>query len=677
MTLHYGGDYNPEQWPTEVWAEDYAAFDEAHIDTVTLGVFAWAYTQPEEDRYDFTILDAIVERAVEEGRRIVLGTGTAALPPWLAHQHPEVTRTDFEGRRHLYGQRHNPCPNSPVYRRLSAALAGKVAERYGSNDNLIAWHIGNEYGGQDGACFCENCAAAFRVWLRERYGSLDRLNDAWNTMFWSHRYSDWEQIVPPNALTEHWRGPRYTAFPVITLDYQRFISDSMLANYRDELAAIREFDPETPATTNFMGLFRHLDYHRWAERLDFVSWDNYPRGMRDEARMALAHDLMRGLKGGQPFWVMEQTPTITASRDVNPVKRPGVVGLWSWQGIAHGADAMLYFQMRQSRGACEKYHGAVLDHSGRTDTRTFREVAALGAELSSSGEHIVGARTPARVALIFDWQSWWLTELTDGLNRHVDYSDVVLRHYKAAWRLGAQVDVIAAESDLSGYDVVLAPCLHMLRDDIVERLEAVVARGGAVVTGFYSGRADVNTNAFTRGDYGPLDHLTGVRVEETDSLEPGTALRLSGADGALQGELVAEILTCLNAEPVVVYGQEFYAGTAAVSRRVDGEGECYYIATLLDEAGYDEVIGGVLRRRGLAGPYADFPEVEFCLRDTATESIHFILNHSDDSQSVPAPSEGTDLLTGCPVQGGDSVTLAPKQVMVVSVPKQAEGKNEQ
>lgn len=667
MPVLYGGDYNPEQWPRDVWDEDYKAFDAAHITTLTVGVFAWSYTQPAPDTYDFSLLDAIVQRAVDEGRDVVLGTGTAALPPWLAHEFPEVTRTDFEGRRHGYGQRHNPCPNSPVYRRLSAALAGRVAERYGHLPQVIAWHIGNEYGGQDGACYCDHCAAAFRVWLQDQYGTLERLNDAWNALFWSHRFSDWAQIVPPNALTEHWRGPRYTAFPAITLDYQRFMTDSMLANYCDELAAIREHDADTPATTNFMGMFRHLDYHRWAEHLDFASWDNYPRTMRDDARMALAHDLMRGLKGGQPFWVMEQTPSITASRDVNPVKRPGVLGLWSWQGIAHGADAMLYFQMRQSKSACEKYHGAVLDHSGRLDTRVFREVAHLGEELVRTGDAVLGSRTPAKVALIFDWQSWWLMEMTDGLNRHVDYTDAVLRHYAAAWRVGAQMDVVAMEADLSGYDVVLAPCLHMIRGDIAERLEAVVARGGVVVSGFHSGRADVDGNAFRDSSPGPLRRLMGIRVEETDSAEPGEDRAVEIGGEQFPATLVMEVVTCEGAEPVATYADQFYAGTPAVTRRaVDSGGEAWYLATLLTNEGYDEIIGTILRDRGLAGPYADVDEVEYCVREGAQGRVAFLLNHSDDARAVVVHASGTDLVTGLAITHGDELELAPKQVLVLA-----------
>ncbi|WP_402462509.1 beta-galactosidase [Isoptericola aurantiacus] len=681
--VRYGGDYNPEQWPREVWEADYAAFDLASIDTLTLNVFSWATLQPAEDVYDFALLDDVVERAVAGGRDVVLATSTGALPPWLAHTHPEVNRTDFQGRRHLYGQRHNACPSSPVYRRLSAELAGRLAQRYAGTPGLVAWHVGNEYGGFDGGCFCERCGAAFQVWLRERYRTLDRLNEAWNGTFWSHTFSDWEQVVPPNMLSEHWRGPDHTAFQGITLDYRRFQSDAMLTNFRDEKARIRAHDAATPVTTNFMGMFRPLDYHRWAGDLDFASWDNYPPGQREHARTALAHDLMRGLKDGAPFWVMEQTPTITASRDVNPVKRPGVLRLWSWQSVAHGADAVLYFQMRQSRGACERYHGAVLDHAGRTDTRAFREVAALGAELRDLGDAVVGARTPARVALLFDWDSWWVAEMTDGFNRHARYVDTVLGYYRALWQAGAQVDVVATSADLCGYDVVVAPMLHVVTGDVADRLAAVAARGGTVVTSFWSGRADQDANAWLQDAPGPLGDLFGIRVEETDSAEPGVVnpVRLADPDGAdvleAGGSLVFEVLVPQGAEVVGTYGAEFYAGTPAVTRhRVPREpggaggagtsGEAWYVATGLDDAGIAWVVRRVLDRHGLVGPYADAPDVELAVRVKDGRRFAFVLNHSGGDVAVTAHATGTDLLTGRRVVRGEPLHLAPTDVVLLA-----------
>ena len=662
----YGGDYNPEQWPREVWHEDDAAFTVAGIETLTLGVFDWAQLQPSEHEYDFSQLDAIIEHVVATGRSFVLATATGALPPWLAHQHPEVTRVDFQGRKHKYGQRHNHCPNSPVFRRLSPELAGRLAERYGNHPQLVAWHIGNEYGGFDGGCWCDNCGIAYRLWLQERYGSLDELNRAWNATFWSHTYGDWDEIVPPNILSEHWRGPNHTAFQGNTLDYLRFMSDSMLRNYLDEKAAIRAHDTTTPATTNFMGLFRPLDYQRWAEHLDFVSWDNYPPGDREHARMALTHDLMRGLKQGDPFWVMEQTPTITASRDVNPVKRPGVLRLWSWQSVAHGADAVLYFQMRQSPGACEKYHGALLDHAGRTDTRSFREAAALGAEFAKVGDALLGARTPARAALLFDWNSWWASEMTDGLNRHLTYPAVVQAYHRALWQAGVDLDLVSVHDDLDGYDLVIAPQLHLVQNDIADRLRAVVERGGTVVASALSGRVDASDNAFLGDAPGPFGSLFGLRVEETDSLPPGEVNGVRWSEGVVgSSSLVFELIVPEGAEAVAAYEHDFYAGRPVVTRNAVGDGEAWYVAAHADDAALERLFAPILERHDLVGPYAAAHDLEFAVREGDGGRFAFLLHHGLEPVEVVAHASGVDLLTDARIERGQTLTIAPRDVIVL------------
>jgi len=663
----FGGDYNPEQWPEQVWTQDYRLFDAARIDTVTLGVFDWALTQPAPEVYDFSMLDRIVKRAGAEGRNICLATGTGAHPPWLARAFPEVTRTDFEGRRHRFGQRHNSCPSSPVFRRLSAELARRIAHRYAGHPSIVAWHVGNEFGG---ACYCDLCAVGFRDWLRARYSTLEALNAAWYTTFWSHTFTDWAEIEPPSALTEHWRGPEHTAFQGITLDYRRFMSEAMLANFVDEKAAIRESSPDIPVTTNFMGMYKPIDYHRWADHLDFASWDNYPPDDSSPAWMALTHDLTRGLKDGQPFWLMEQTPSYTASRDVNPLKRPGVLRLWSWQAVAHGADAVLFFQMRASRGACEKYHGAVIGHAGRADTRVFREVAQLGAELERLGDATLGARTPARAALLFDWDSWWALEISDGPSRLIRYQQTVLAYYRALWEAGVDVDVVAVTADLTRYDVVVAPALHLLKGDLSERLEEVATRGGSVVTTFLSARVDEDDNAFLMDVPGPLGALMGVRVDEWDARGPEVVnpVRLRAGTERLDAEarLVFELVIAQGAEVIGEYQADFYAGTPAVTRNAFGAGVGWYVGTGLDQRGVSWVIRQVLERHDLYGPYPDVPDLETAVRVAPDGTrLLFLLNHGTEPAELTAREPGVDLLTGDRVEPGQPITVDAVGVMVL------------
>ncbi|MEU4607654.1 beta-galactosidase [Kribbella sp. NPDC023972] len=658
MTIWFGGDYNPEQWPDEVWAEDARLFDLAGVNTATIGVFSWGLLQPSEDVYDFSVLDRIT--ASLSDRNVIMATATGAHPAWLARQYPEVTRVDFEGRKHVYGARHNHCPSSPIFQRLSVELAGRIAERYADLPNLVAWHVGNEYGG---SCYCDNCTAAFRVWLRNRYGTLDALNHAWCTTFWSHTFYDWDEIVAPSALSEHWRGPNHTAFQGITLDYLRFMSDALLENFKAEKTAIRQYS-DAPVTTNLMGFYRPLDYFRWAEHLDVISWDNYPPDDRSAPRMALTHDLMRGLKGGQSFWLMEQTPSTTACRDVNPVKRPGVMRLWSYQALAHGSDTVLFFQLRASRGASEKYHGAVINHASRSDTRVFQEVAALGAELPRLAP-LVGAETRSKVALMLDWNSWWAVEISDGPSRHVSYVRTAIAWYAAVQRLDVDVDVVPVDADISSYDVVLAPLLHMVPDGLGERLEEFVSQGGTLVTGVLSGRVDVDDNAFLTDIPGPLARVLGVRVDETDAQDPSVVnpVQLDGVTA--EGSLVFDLIIPEGAEVVGTYTADFYAGTAAVTRHRFGAGQAWYLGTMLDAGGLDAVLGSVVDEAGLTGSYARIDGVEARRRYKDGQRYLFLLNHGDREVRVAADMTGTDLITGAQVEAGAKLVLPATGVVVL------------
>lgn len=360
---------------------------------------------------------------------------------------------------------------------------------------------------------------------------------------------------------------------------------------------------------------------------------------------------MRGLKDGAPFWLMEQTPSTTACRDVNPLRRPGELRLATFQAVAHGADAALYFQMRASRGACEKYHGAVIGHAGRDDTRVFREVADLGRELEALGDSTLGARTPARTALLFDWDSWWALEISDGPSRLVKYPDVVHAYYRAAREAGADVDVVPVTADLAAYDVVLAPVLHMVKADLAERLEAVAARGGTVLTTFLSGRVDEHDRAFPTDVPGPLAPLMGVRVDEWDSRPPEFAQPIPELEA--EARLVFEIVQPRGAEPVATYGTDFYAGTPAVTRHTYGEGEGWYVATALDQPGVDKVVRRILARHDLLGPYADRPTVETATRVAPDGTrLLFLLNHAPEPAHVTAHTTATDLLTGKRVEEG-------------------------
>lgn len=437
----YGGDYNPEQWPEEIWEEDMRLFKLAGIDEVTLNVFSWAALQPSEDTYNFEKLDKIMDLVEANGLKVFLATSTAAHPAWMAKRHPDILRTEFSGMKRKFGSRHNSCQNSPTYQKYSVLLAKKLAERYGERECVIGWHICNEYGGE---CYCENCEKQFRVWLKEKYGTIEEVNKAWDTSFWGHTFYDWDEIVLPNMLSEHFEPDR-TTFQGISLDYRRFNSEGMLKCYQAEAAAIRSVVPDAKITTNLMGFYKPLDYQMWAKSMDFISWDNYPENEDPYSRIAMNHDLMRGIKGGQPFVLMEQTPSVTNWLAYNALKRPGVMRLWSYQAMAHGADAVLFFQMRRSIGACEKYHGAVIDHVGTENTRVFREISQLGKELQQLVDKTLGARSRAKAAILVDWDNWWAIEYSAGPSRDLKYLDEVFLYYRALEEQNYAVDIIGVE----------------------------------------------------------------------------------------------------------------------------------------------------------------------------------------------------------------------------------------
>ena len=523
----YGGDYNPNQWPKDIWQEDMRIFKDAHINTATINVFSWAKIQPSEHEYNFDELDEIVDMLSKENYDIVFATSTAALPGWMVRKYPEVMFTDYEGRQHKFGGRHNACPNSFVFKHYARELAYKLAERYADNPHVTCWHVSNEYGNE---CFCENCQKAFRVWLKDKYKTIDALNRAWNMEFWGHTVYDWDDVVPPNALSDG-IGSEKTAFAGISIDYRRFYSDSQLACFKMERDAIRSVKPDAFVTTNLMGTFKGLDYFKWAKEMDVVSWDNYPSYDTPWSSIAMTHDLMRGLKD-EPFMLMEQTPSQQNWQKYNSLKRPGQMRAQSYQTLAHGADTIQFFQLRRSVGGCEKFHGAVIAHAGSENTRVFREVAQLGAELESFGDRTLGSRNEAEVGLIFDWDNYWALEYTSGPSEDLKYVDQIHQYYQYFYKKNIGVDMIPVDADFSKYKIVVAPVLYMVKDGMKEALENFVKNGGILITTFMSGIVGQSDNVYLGGYPGPLREMAGVWVEEIDALAPEQKNKAKFADGS-------------------------------------------------------------------------------------------------------------------------------------------------
>jgi beta-galactosidase len=664
----HGGDYNPEQWMhiDGVWDEDMRLMDLAHCNAMSVGIFSWVSLEPEEGRFEFGWLDRVMDMLAEHGAYAVLATPSGAKPAWMSARYPEIRRVGYNGLRDPHQGRHNHCYTSPVYREKIEIINRMLAERYKDHPALLVWHVSNEYGGE---CHCDLCYEAFQQWLQERYASLDELNQAWWTRFWSHCYTAWEQIDHID----------YSVHAMV-LDWKRFVTHQTLDFFRHESAPLREITPDVPVTINMMGTYPGLNYWQFAPHVDVIAWDSYPRwhGVGHDWELAVhisfLHDLNRSMKHGKPFMLMESTPSATNWMTVGRPKRPGMHLLSSLQAVAHGSDSVQYFQWRKSRGSAEKFHGAVVDHAGHEHTRVFRDVATVGEALARL-DPVVGASVEPEVALIYDWENAWALEEARGpRNEDKDYVGTCTNHYRQFWLRGIPVDIVDAECDLSGYRLVVAPMLYMLRAGVADRIRDFVHAGGTFVTTYLSGQVDNHDLCFLGGFPGPLREVLGVWAEETDVFYDSQVQRLvaeRGLDSGLSGEYAvrhyADRIHSEGAEVLATYGCDFYAGEPALTRNAYGEGWAYYIAARSDECCLHDFYGSLANTLALRRVLdTELPTgVTAQMRRNDNGEFIFLMNFTTAEQTV-ALGETTynDILSSETITG--DVTLPGYGVRVLS-----------
>ena len=528
-------------------------------------------------------------------------------------------------------------------------MADKLAERYASNPRVTCWHINNEYGV---TCFCDNCQNAFRVWLKDRYKTIEALNKAWNMEFWGHTVYDWDDVVVPNALSEG-IGTEKTAFAGISIDYRRFNSDSVLECYKMERDAIRKYNKDVVITTNLMGTFKDLDYFKWAKEMDVVSWDNYPAYDTPWSKIAMTHDLMRGLKKA-PFMLMEQTPSQQNWQKYNSLKRPGQMRAQSYQTVAHGADTIQFFQLRRSVGACEKFHGAVIAHVGTENTRVFREVAQLGRELESFGTKTLGSENISEVGMIFDWENYWALEYTSGPSEDLKYVDQIHKYYTYFYERNISVDMIPTDADFSQYKVIVAPVLYMVKEGMKEALEAFVKNGGILITTYMSGIVNESDNVHLGGYPGPLREMAGVWVEEIDALAPEQTNEVKFTDGTTAScNLLCDLIHLEGAEALATYEKDFYAGMPAATRNTYGEGAAYYVGTQMDAAGLAKILDRAVSEVGVKAVIPETTGLEVTCRTSDDTRYYYVMNFKDEDQILPESLAGkTDLISGEVIPAG-------------------------
>lgn len=659
----HGGDYNPEQWlhAPEILKEDLRLMKLAHCNAMSVGIFSWAALEPEEGRFTFDWLDQVMGDLANNGVFAVLATPSGARPAWMSQKYPEVLRVSADRTRILHGARHNHCYTSPVYREKTALINRKLAERYRNHPALLVWHISNEYGGE---CHCALCQDGFRAWLKERYGSLEALNQAWWTAFWSHTYTDWSQIESPAPHGE-W------AVHGLNLDWKRFVTHQTTGFMKNEIAPLRELTPNVPVTTNMMGTYSGLNYWKMAPELDVVSWDNYPawHGVGEDWKLgssvSFVHDIYRCLKGGKPFMLMESTPSNVNWQEVCKPKRRGMHRLSSLQAVAHGADTVQYFQWRKSRGSFEKFHGAVVDHVGHDNTRVFRDVTEVG-QLLEKLNTVIGTTVRAEVAIIYDWENDWAIGDLQGLSKkRRDYSGTCVAQYRPFWSWGVPVDVVSMDSDFAGYRLLIAPMLYMVRPGVAERIDKFVRNGGSLIATYWSGIVNESDLCFLGGFPGPLRKILGVWAEEIDVLHDGetnvvipSAKNGLGLAGRYKARELCDLIHAENAQVLAKYGTDFYKGRPALTVHTFGKGKAYYIASRNDDRFQDDFYGGLVRGLELKRVLdVKLPKgVTAQLRTDGKNDFVFLLNFQPASRKVNLGRERVvDMLTGRAVQG--TVTL--------------------
>jgi beta-galactosidase len=648
--LYFGGDYTPEHFPREVMLEDMRLMKQAGVNLVTINVFSWGQIQPDEDTWEFAWLDDIMDTLAEYGIYADLGTATASTPAWMAKKYPEILPVAADGIRFNHGSRQTFNPNSPVYRELSARLVRKLAERYKSHPALALWHVNNELSQMVTADYSEITIRKFRDWCRERFGTCERLNAAWGMHFWGNNIYQWDELLPP-LKTAHQVNTS------LLLDWKRFTNECYMEVAREEIRILREITPGIPITTNFLYEYKALDYFLWGDMIDFISVSSFPdpKVTNHPGEAALSHDIMRGIKD-QPFVLLEQAPSQVNWRLANVNKKPGVMRLWSYQGMAHGSDGFLFFQWRASRHGSEKFHSAMVPHIGE-DSRVYREMVQFGNELPRL-DPIVGTDVKADVAIVMDYNNWWTVEFTPGPTALLKYLEILQAFHYPLFEQNITTDIIPFDRELSRYKVVIAPLLYMVKPGFKESVERFVEAGGVFITSFFSGVVNENDEVFAEGYPGPLSDLLGLKVEEFEAMKPYVRNSLvpkgdlCNAGEALETRLWCDILQTGGAETLAEYGDDYFKGTPALTVNSFGKGKAYYLATLPENSFMRNFLGKACHEAGVQ-PVMEAPDnVEAVVRSDGSNEFIFVMNHNYEPVEVRLP-EGRfeDLLSGASMSG--------------------------
>lgn len=599
--MKLGVCYYPEHWPKERWAIDAKLMRQAGISLVRIAEFAWAIMEPREGEFAWDWLDQAIEVLAAEGHEVILGTPTASPPPWICRADPDILPVDAQGRRRRYGSRRHYCANSEHYRQHTVRIVSAMAKRYGSHPSVVGWQIDNEFGCHGTArCYCQNCAVAFRRWLESRYETIEKLNEAWGNIFWSQIYRDWGEIDPPNLTI-------YEANPSHVLDYYRFSSDTYVTYQGLQHTTLKSLISEGQfITTNFMSRFTDLDYYDLANTLDVVTMSSYPTGhaesspslyMPQATRPGLAYDagdpyitgfghtLMRGFNPKRPLWVMEQQCGNVNWSTYNTGVRPGTVRLWTWQALASGAEAVLYFRWRAGLYAQEQFHSGLLGHDAAPSVG-YADLEAMKVERSLMSE-IASYAPEAQVAILLDYDTLWALQ-NQRHHRDFDYMRLLFVYYRALQRLGIPVDVRSPDAELSDYRMIIVPAAFIATEQLATCLEAYAESGGTVLLGVRSGFKTSSNLVTDRTLPGHFRDLLGITIGEWHSLPPGVSYDLRSSVSGLdwKASVWAESLDPVSSNPesrdpnlqiLAQYTSGSFRSKGALVENKYGAGRAFYL----------------------------------------------------------------------------------------------------
>jgi beta-galactosidase len=653
-SIAFGGDYNPEQWDETVWLQDIDLMQRAGVNLVSVGIFSWAFLEPEPGHYELEMLERIVDLLHGGGIRVNLANATASPPAWMARLHPETLPVASDGTVLGFGSRQQYCPSSPVFREAVAALTDQIGSRFAGHPALAMWHVNNEYGCHVSECFCDVSRHHFRRWLNERYTTIDRLNEAWGTAFWSQRYRSFDEVAPPAAM------PTFSN-PSQLLDWRRFGSDTLIELFQLERDILRRHAPGVPITTNFLGMYPPIDYWKMAAEEDVVSQDSYPDPFDtagSTSGAAAVCDLVRSLGAGRPWILMEQAASSVQWRARNGLKRPGQMRAQSLQAVGRGADGVMFFQWRQSVRGAERFHSGMVPHAG-TDTRVWREIEGLGADLARLGP-LIGTTVTAEAAIVFDWECWW-SHRTDVQPGPVDYPAIVADHHRALWERSITADFVQPLAALDRYRLVIAPALFRMSDEVEAWLTRFVESGGTLLLTHQSGIVDGDDRVRTGGYLAGLP--LGMWVEEFDVQPKGRTLDVRTNDRKqFAGLEWRDVIRPTGAEVLAESPTPHFPGPV-VTRHRFGSGHAWYLGTRFDAEGLAWLTDKLLSAAGLKPPFPVPPGVELVIRTDGTNRFHVLINHGDAETKLSLPAPMRDLLTDTTTT--KTIRLAPQDVAVL------------